>query len=569
VGVQLEEAKDPACANKAILAGQKWFVAQEGDIPQVKGGSLQTNVSVTCDPSTNQVTATVTYSGLIVTNFGHLVPKAWPSWPYWGMTGITTAVISVPSYVEVMMLLDNSSSMLIATDETNIKALEQLTPCSTQSATAGQLIDYNYSWAYKPTGVTYFTNPPVSAYSDQLAPKAVPKTIAIPYGYGSFVYPTAKGPVAVNDIPPPPTQVGKCDQNFHGPADECLYPTTLLASGLAVKGQSVNTNGQCTVNGIVSPKNGGPGSVMNYKNPITGVTTPTPPNTVTRTSMPQAPCAFACHYAQPATPGDPSSSPDYFGLALSNNVSLRYKIVQAAAANVITTMLHQTNQNQLSVGVYQFNAPGTANSQPLGIQQVYPEPPKVGEAFDPPEKGVSNEAGLVSQNAEKLTADVLPPVTTDYPDTDFEDAMSNLAQNVTAAGGGTSPAAPRKNLFIVTDGMDDYKGSSGRVEGPINPAACDQFKNPAVPADPSQPAGLGYTVYVLYIRYYPLPNPWYLNQGARKAAEPYGSSSIEQALTNCASTGDYFTAEGDKKSIDTALQAMLQKALNEPGTFTQ
>jgi Flp pilus assembly protein TadG len=559
VAAALMQANDPDYISKGEFAGQQWFVSQQGRVPQALNGQV-TQFSVNIPASaqgSNQITATVQFTGNIVTQFAGLFPKTWPSYPYWSIAGISTAVITIPSFIEVDMLLDNSSSMLIAADQNNILAMEKLTPCSTQAANnGGQDIDNNYSWAYTQTAAGYVTNPPSSAYSPNAAPQASPTSIKLPYGYGSFVYPIAGGGLTTqNDSVPPATQVGQCDQNFHGPAAECLYPTALLTSGLSVQGQSINSLGQCTLNGVVA--GGGAGSILDYA----GVATPS--GTPKRANMPQAPCAFACHNQQPANAGDPTSSPDYFGLAAANGIHLRYNVLQTDAANVITTMLGNPAVNQLSVGVYQFNAPGTANAQPLGISQVYPASTSANALG-------SSEAGPVTTTAATLTAQVLPPVTGDAPDTDFESAMTNLGAHVTASGSGMVPTAPRKNLFIVTDGMDDhYTAGGGRVQGAIDPTSCSYFKNPVVPSDPSQPAGLGFTVYVLYIQYLPLPNPWYLNSGPRDAAEPAGSSPIEQALKACASPGQYYSATSQGSDINNALQQMLKAALNSPGRFSE
>jgi hypothetical protein len=48
-----------------------------------------------------------------------------------------------------------------------------------------------------------------------------------------------------------------------------------------------------------------------------------------------------------------------------------------------------------------------------------------------------------------------------------------------------------------------------------------------------------------------------------------GSSQIEQALQACASPGQYYMATGHGSDINTALQQMLQAALNNPGRFSQ
>jgi Flp pilus assembly protein TadG len=263
VAASLQQANDPNYISKAEFAGQQWFLAQEGTVPQVLNGQVSPpSVTIPAPaPGSNQITATVQYAGNVVTHFAGLVPNTWPSYPYWSIAGISTAVISIPSFIEVDMLLDNSSSMLIAADQNNILAMEKLTPCSTQAVNnGGQDIDHNYSWAYTHTAAGYVNNPPASAYSTTKAPGAVPGSITLPYGYGSFVYPIANKQVRVyNDETPTSTVIGRCDQNFTGPPAECQYPTTLLTGGLTTKGQSINSSGQCTLLHRQLPEHADPG----------------------------------------------------------------------------------------------------------------------------------------------------------------------------------------------------------------------------------------------------------------------------------------------------------------------
>jgi len=513
---------------QGAAAGKQWFYAQLGSVPQAKVVNPP-RVDVSYNANLRQVTAKVSYDGIIGTHFGGIFPVHWTYWPNLGVSGSATAVISIASYVEVMMLLDNSSSMLIAADEKSTRAMQELTPCSAQGAQEGQPFDYNYSWAYLQTGGGWITNPPASAYSNSVAPNS--NNIHIPWGYGIFLYPDVNGVVQkATDITPPAGTVGRCDQNFTGLANECRYPTAFLS-------KSVSTAGTC-VNGL-----GGPGSVMVYPN------TTIPQGIKPPGNMPQAPCAFACHN-QPT--GANGYSNDYYGLALQNKatVTLRYQVMQDAAADVISAMQNSTSGSQLSVGVYQFNAPGTSN-ETSGFLKVYPT--------------TAAEASNDWATAESLTQNVAPPQTDDLPDTNFENAMTLLGNSVTAAGSGATAAGPLKNLFIVTDGMDDYylPGTTTRVQGPITPAACNYFKAPVAQG------GLGYTVYVLYTKYFPLPNPYYL-QNDKMSAESVGGgpSPIEAAMQACASTPKDFYEADNSNGIYTSLKKMLAAALGTAGRLS-
>jgi Flp pilus assembly protein TadG len=542
IAAQLLQHNDPACQTKAVQAGKAWFASQLGVMPQAKTINLPV-VTVSCLASNTSVTAKVDYTGIITANFGNLVPATWPGRPNWNIGGTATAVISNPTYIEVLMLLDNSSSMMIASTPDEIAKMQALTPCSEQSKTMGQGFDSSYSWAYTPVGGTYTTNPPQSAFSTTPAPAN--KSLMVPYGFGTFVYPASDGhaPTTTAEIVPPLSNSaaggavkGQCDARFTGPAKECSYPGYIL-NPANFPANGVSKTGQC-LNG-----QGGPGNILNADN-----YSPPAGYSVTATqNMPQAPCAFACH--------NDAGGNDYWGLAetQSPKIQLRYDLLQDAAGNVIQTMSKSQSASRLSVGVYQFNAPLTANAQPNGINQVYPAAASSGSF-------AASEAGPVTDQAQTLTKTVLPPVTHDNPDTNFENAMKLLTGFVTPSGAGNYPAAPKKNLFIVTDGMDDYFSDpatqAGRTQGAINPAACDQLKTE------------GFTIYVLYTPYYPLANPFYLENDKAYveniSAKP-PLTTIEYAMYQCASPNDFYQATDDPTSIDKALQTMLAAALGSAG----
>ncbi len=224
-------------------------------------------------------------------------------------------------------------------------------------------------------------------------------------------------------------------------------------------------------------------------------------------------------------------------------ISLRFDVVQEAATQVVNNMIAAANASgvpgQFSLGVFTFNS---------AITQVHPQP---GGAFKEADSDLAQ--GLLDTQA------IAAPAVADNANTDFGGAMSYLANNVGLSGDGSTPTTPRKNLFIVTDGLEDYPPGGARFVGqmtnPLNETVCQPLKS------------RGYTIYVLYTPYYPLPNPFYLNNGARKAVEKPASdpTSVSAGLQACASNPNYYYQASSKHDIDAAMAAMLASALNTPG----
>lgn len=261
-----------------------------------------------------------------------------------------------------------------------------------------------------------------------------------------------------------------------------------------------------------------------------------------------APCAFACHFdtSKPAGEGN-----DYYGVARStigqaDQVTLRFDVVKSAVNTLITSMQNNNNTvlNNLNVGVFTFDH---------ALAQIYP---------------ASGEAGNSWQTA--LSAVGAPPTTANGPDTgiqpyggdnggdtDFPDTMSALAGKLTASGDGTTAATPRKVLFLVTDGVQDYTNAAGqRVPQAMNSSYCQTFKN------------MNYEVFVLYTPYYPLMNAYYL-ENMVNVVEGSGSGTVAAALQACASTPQDYIQASDPTAIQDALQQFFQIALtNAPAKFS-
>ena len=266
----------PGCSGAAgELAGQQWFTAQLGSLGNATVLPSDVTVNVVYSASPSSFTATVTYAGTVPTNFMKLFQRA--SWP---ISGTASSVVS-NSYVEVLMLLDNSPSMLLGATTADVLAMQAATPCSQQALNSNSQDMSFYSWNYP----------------------------------SNFGYVTRK---SADPLPPPPpggSVTGSCDASFTGDPSAtqslCSYPTSKIRT---------NASGQCTTaSGVIS----GGGLVTYCSNGMDANGNCASGSTLkTVANVPQAPCGFACH--------NDAGGNDYFGLARTLNppVTLRLDVVQ-------------------------------------------------------------------------------------------------------------------------------------------------------------------------------------------------------------------------------------------------
>jgi len=315
---------------------------------------------------------------------------------------------------------------------------------------------------------------------------------------GNYGYDTS-----LNTAPPASPVNGHCDPAYTGDTKACAYAP-------AMQFIDKNNTWVCTNNGgyYYQPKG--------QKKPD---------------YYAQAPCAFACH-SDSGGKGD-----DFYSLARNAGIELRTDVVQNAAANVIQTLSDKQQPNQFSVGVYAFN-----NT----LSAVWP---------------TSGEATADLTTTQSKTKAMTTPVTlsTSGPigNTDFTASMQSLIQNVTGAGDGTTPTTPLKNLFIVTDGINNPNTdpSIGPMTSATNEQLCSMFW------------AKGFNVYVLYTPYLPLPSGKYQTV-VMQYSEPTQTSATAAnvaALQACARYPSHFFQATDPTAINTAMQTMLASALNSPG----
>ena len=105
-------------------AGQQWFAAQAGALGTAIVSPNNINVVMDYNQTSNVFTAKVSYSGSVPTHIGGFITPSWP-------IGDKASAQSGSNYLEVLMLLDNSSSMLIGAGYSDQQLLMQMTPCNT------------------------------------------------------------------------------------------------------------------------------------------------------------------------------------------------------------------------------------------------------------------------------------------------------------------------------------------------------------------------------------------------------------------------------------------------------
>ncbi len=256
-------------------------------------------------------------------------------------------------------------------------------------------------------------------------------------------------------------------------------------------------------------------------------------------------CAFGCHF-------DNHTPNDFYGLARANGVPLRIDVLIQAVQNVINTIASSSAAAQFSFGLYSFNT-------------------ALNTIFSP-----SNNLTAAEAAAQAMTV----PVTTNGgdADTNIPLALQSLSTLIPASGDGSTASAPRRFLFIVTDGVSDYcsKGfaSGGGCVGGNTVGTTNSSPRVIAPLDPSLCAALkakGVTIMTLYTTYFPLIAPYEAPSGNAfyvQYVEPF-QGNLPTNLQACASSASFAFQASDAVSIGAALQAMVQAALSAPARFTQ
>ncbi len=186
-------AGDSNWYNEGVAAGSQWFEAQLGSLSDATLAAGSPTVTLTRNGLT--FTATVSYNAATNTFFARLfniltLPLA----------GTSSSTLTTAPYNEILLALDNSSSMLIGASPADQQQIEELTPCDPSASNSGQ--SYT-SLSYTCVGYTG-QNCPVVAHSpyplsgktfaDPAAGGTAPRCTNLPKVNGQ--YPLAQAPCA-------------------------------------------------------------------------------------------------------------------------------------------------------------------------------------------------------------------------------------------------------------------------------------------------------------------------------------------------------------------------------------
>lgn len=254
-------------------------------------------------------------------------------------------------------------------------------------------------------------------------------------------------------------------------------------------------------------------------------------------------CAFGCHF------DSSGKNNDFYGLARSNGVQLRIDVLIQAVQNVINTIINSSTSSQFAIGLFSFNR---------ALNTVYA-----------PSTDLQDAAAAAGKMTVPVTDNGGNPTDQTFMDTNIPAALQSITALIPAAGDGSTQSAPRRFLFIVTDGVADYYNGSTRVIAPLNPAQCASLK------------AKGVQIMTLYTQYFPLvypptqsptypptPLPTPNNAFYQQNVYPF-SANLAPDLQACASSPSYAFVASDATSIGAALQAMVQAAMSTPARFTQ
>ncbi len=230
-------------------------------------------------------------------------------------------------------------------------------------------------------------------------------------------------------------------------------------------------------------------------------------------------CAFACHWD--------SQNRDFYGIALRHGIRLRMDDLKSAISTIITNLSARNQLNTYRAGLYTFTT------------------------------GLTQAAALTGtlSNVATAAANTTPPLLNYFGG--VAAANTNLTTSVRAfntsylanAGDGSNAAAPKKYVFLLTDGVEDYMQGGSRRESAMNVAACTEMKNK------------GAVVMVLHTLYYN-PNGMFNEISAIQ-------NQVTTALQACASSPGLYFPVSDTASINTAMTAMLNLATAQPARFTR
>jgi Flp pilus assembly protein TadG len=172
VAASAEAQADSSYLSEGVTAGKQWFIAELGQGANAADPNAATLPKVSVTTKANVITATVSYTGTVPSVFGGLYKKG--SYPIYVTA---SATMSAGSYLEVVLMLDNSSSMAIGATPADMTTLMQQSPCDSSNAYTRTSSNSTYS---------QLANENYSEYQDNFQGSQYDGTIAYPVQFGSL-----------------------------------------------------------------------------------------------------------------------------------------------------------------------------------------------------------------------------------------------------------------------------------------------------------------------------------------------------------------------------------------------
>jgi Flp pilus assembly protein TadG len=488
-------------------AGSLWFTAQLGALLPL--ASVPTTGPTSCTAAANPCvttaqlsnaagfSATVTYQG----NYPPFFDNIFHTSATWYITGSSKAQ-AVYNYVEIMMLIDTSQSMLIGATPADIATLEQYDICPAPNRVSTTVGDNDLYIAKRAAG-DLFANTNANngrSYQFRSLSTSSPTSTQVATGYGATT----------------------------APYNDQFDFTTIPASH------------------VVTPASGIDDSTITCK---TGYVQSAFTDSVNNPGNAGVPCGFACHNTTTASTADASYTGDLYGFAryINSNpgspVKLRLDYVMSATEQVITSMINnEQTANEFSIGVYQFNT--TVPNNVVALTSATQGTVASGDASVEATYNLQAAlTGVDSVDYQITPAETTLPTLVPSADgnTNFTTSVANFVSG--KATGGTalakvtaaanSAANPQKDVFIVTDGLEDECAActGTRVMGEMTSVATEAPAGGVTAATGScaKFKALGYNVYVLYIDYYPVPHYTYYVPYTK---DPSATSASDSFLNN-------------------------------------
>jgi Flp pilus assembly protein TadG len=406
-----ELGADPNYLTEGSSAGTQWFEAQAAH----NAGNLVNVVPSVTVTGTTSITASVTYTGSIRSIFGNLF--AVTQYP---ITVAASATISSAPYLNIDILLDNSSSMEIGATPNDIEAMDYQTTCS-------------------PEGEVTVSGSGLTAQSGQWF---------FSYDYDGYTG-TLANPIPATELPPfvPPLQNGYLPSSGSktGPACSNSNPTPYAGPPCAFACHWDSSRNA----GLGQDYFGVARNTLGYSTKCYNETQDAPGK-----------CAITLRF-------------DLVKQAVNQVINtMQHDNLSINNLNVgVFTFPGSGGSGPLADVTPIYPGCTTPPYNTLACQGGNNWLTAIADVGLPPQSPNQAEPGI--QPA--LWTDVWNAT----GDTDFPDTLNTLANSfLTASGDGTSPSTPVKVLFLVTDGVTDYTpAGGGRITQAIDPNDCQALKN--------------------------------------------------------------------------------------------